>query len=132
MIDFIYNGKTYSTENLDKKLKRLKIKKEDIQIIREYNPIKQNIQDEYPDWYYCYFYNPITKYSHIVVSKDHVKPKNDILYNLIYNPETKTSCKEYTKEYIDNLILLDGKPIFPIVIDENTKLPKLEKTYDWK
>ena len=39
MIEFNYKGKIYNTENLNKKLKRLKITKDDITIIREYDNI---------------------------------------------------------------------------------------------
>ena len=131
MIEFIYNGNKYYTEKLDKKLKRLKITKDDIQIIREFNPIKEQETIEYPDWYYCYFYNPNNKISYITVSKDHKKPDKSELYKNIFNNETKTGIKEFTKEYIDNLILLDGKPKFPITLDKNN-LPILETIYEWK
>ena len=122
MIEFIYNGNTYYTEKLDKKLKRLNITKNDITIIREYNPIKEKeINNEYPDWFYCYFYNPINKISHIVISKDHKKPdKSILLKHNIFN-----------SEYINKLILLNGKPKFPITLDKNN-IPELELIYEWK
>lgn len=132
MIEFNYKGKIYNTENLDKKLKRLKITKDDITIIREYDNIKQETKDEYNDWYHCYFYNTKTNNFYITISKDKTKPDNSIFYKDIWNTITKTGIKEFTKEFIDNLILLDGKPIFPIIIDEKTKLPKLEYNYEWR
>ena len=103
-----------------------------IKTIREFEEQKQPETKEFEDWLYCYFYNPYTKFFHIVISKDHTKPnKYNVFKNSIWNENTKTGIKNFTKEYIDKLILLNGKPIFSIILDEN-KLPILEIIYDWK
>lgn len=132
MIEFKYKDKLYYTTNLAKKLKRLKITENDIEILREYDEQKQPEKIEYYDWLYCYFYNPELKIYHIVVSQDHSRPnKYDIFKNHIWNNETKTGVKYITKEYLDKLILLEGKPIYPIKLDENN-MPMLETEYVWK
>jgi hypothetical protein len=121
MIEFKYKDKLFYTTNLQKKLKRLKITENDIEILREFEEQKTKQQDEFEDWLYCYFYNSNNKNSHIIISKDHSKPNKTIL--LKYNI--------FTEEYINNLILLDGQPKFPIILDENN-LPILETIYNWK
>ena len=132
MIEFKYKDKLFYTTNLQKKLKRLKITENDITIIREFEEQKQPEIKEYENWLYCYFYNPYTNFFHIVISKDHIKPnKYNVFKNSLWNENTKTGIKNFTKEYIDKLILLNGKPIFPIILDEN-KLPILETIYKWK
>jgi hypothetical protein len=132
MIEFKYKDKLFYTTNLPKKLKRLKITENDIEILREYNEQKQPEKIEYEDCFYCYFYNSDNKIFHVIISKDHTKQnKYNVFKNSIWNENTKTGIKNFTNEYIDKLILLNGKPKFPITLDEN-KLPILEIIYDWK
>ncbi len=137
MIEFKYNDKTYWTTNLNKKLKRLKINQEDIEIINItddniINNKEKEEKEEYNDWLDCYFFDLNSKCSHIVISKDHKKPNKDILYKYIFNNKLRTGIKGFTKNYIDNLILLDGIPEFPINIDKETNLPILKIKYEWK
>ena len=40
--EFIYDNKTYFTSKLDKKLKKLHITKDDIEIVREFEEIENN------------------------------------------------------------------------------------------
>lgn len=132
MIEFKYKDKLYYTTNLPKKLKRLKITENDIEILREYEEQKQPEKPEYPNWYYCHFFDPDTKNCHIAISTDHKKPnKYEVFKDHIWNDETKLGIKYFTKEYLDKLILLDGKPKYPIILDENN-LPVLETKYEWK
>lgn len=43
---FIYNGKQYETPDLEKKLKRMKISKDDIQIIEDVEIIPEKVKEE--------------------------------------------------------------------------------------
>ena len=132
MIEFKYKDKLFYTTNLSKKLKRLKITENDIEILREFEEQKQPEKIEYEDWLYCSFYNPDNKIFHIIISKDHTKPnKYDVFKNSLWNENTKTGIKYFTKEYINKLILLNGKPKYPITLDKNN-LPILEEIYNWK
>ena len=120
MIEFLYNDKIYYATKLDKKLKRLKITENDITILREYDNVKPQENIEYPDWYYCHFFDPITKCCYVTVSKDKTKPDKSVIKNIIND------------DIIYNrIILLDGKPKYPITLDKNN-LPILEITYIWK
>ena len=119
MIEFSYKDKVFYATNLDKKLKRLKLTREDITILREYDEVKSKEKDEYPDWYYCHFYDPLTKYCYITVSKDQTKPDKSIIKDIVNDV------------IYDRLVLLDGKPKYPIILNEYN-LPVLEKTYIWK
>lgn len=126
MIEFEYKGKIYYTENLDKKLKRLKIKSRDeITIINENSSHGQKKQEE-PDA------NDIVNYPRIYIYNDadnqiimqpwwdpNVPVNMDNLCNIEYflwDPETKTGTdKRFTKEWCqEHLHILKGKPIFPL------------------
>ena len=54
---FIYNGKTITTPNLQKKLKRMKITLDDIEIIDNPKPKEEDNSLVYPlSWYHYYKY----------------------------------------------------------------------------
>lgn len=66
-ITFKYNNKIYSTPNLEKKLKRMKLSLEDIEIIE--TPVKKEIQEEDNEEkeQIFYFINEDTGYRHCSV-----------------------------------------------------------------
>ena len=71
MIEFEYNGKLFYATKLEKKLKKLKINREDITIIREYDETKKQ-DDNAPDdsVLTVYTYNPETYETYISVITD--------------------------------------------------------------
>lgn len=100
-VTFKYNGKIITTPNLEKKLKRMKLTMEDIEIVNL--PIKKEKDDEYEESdkemvivrstedfirRVCY----IPKGKHIPIS--------ELFRNHIWNPETKTGVKGMTKEML--------------------------------
>ena len=67
------------------------------------------------------------------ITEDEINSINytDIAEAIVADDRIKVPIKEVTKEYLDKLILLDGKPKYPIILDENN-LPVLEIKYEWK
>lgn len=57
MIKFKYNGKIFAPSNFEKKLQKLGITKDDVEIIEE---VKEEVQSETKLYY---FYNPINKHT---------------------------------------------------------------------
>lgn len=56
MVEFIYNGQKYTCADLDIKLKRMKISRDDVQILEKpKEPVEMNDTPKY------YFYNSKTK-----------------------------------------------------------------------
>lgn len=121
--EFEYKGKRFFTENLDKKLKRLKTTIDNITIINvtdtKLNQKKEEVI-EYVDNKWVAIWNKLnnTIIQHLV---DNLKIKPDIyklFENSFWNDETKTGIRDITIENIQNgnLILLDGYPKFPLEI----------------
>ena len=106
---FKYNGKIISTPNLEKKLKRMKISLDDIEIID--NPIKKekSPNNELED--YMKDVIKVTVRSNIddirrvcFIKKDKSRPTmRELFKNHIWNPTTKTGIKELTEEYLMTL-----------------------------
>ena len=133
MIEFEYNGKLFYATKLEKKLKKLKINREDIKIIREYEETKKQ-EDDKPDdsIITVYTFNPETLETYLAVITDKKKPTPEELFNnYLWDEETKTGINRFSKETLKNLIVLDGKPEYPIHLGEDN-LPVLEKTYKWE
>ena len=114
--EFIYDNKTYFTSKLDKKLKKLHITKDDIEIIREFEEIENNKakqaeknNQEIENNNLFYYLDPSTNYTYISISNDKTH-----FINAMWNEETKTGIKEWTIDFINRLILLDRKPTYPI------------------
>lgn len=132
MIEFEYNGKLFYATKLEKKLKKLKINREDITIIREYDETKKQ-DDNVPDdsVLTVYTYNPETYETYISVITDKKKPTPAELFNnWLWDEETKTGVNRFTEETLKKLIVLDGKPKYPLCLGDDL-LPVLEKNYDW-
>lgn len=135
MIEFEYKGKIYYTENLDKKLKRLKIKSQDeIKIITE-NSTHGQKKPEDPEG------DNIVYYPRVYIWND----KDNIIINKIWDPnipanidnlckqpywlwdfQTNTGTdKRFTLEWCkQHLHILKNTPKFPINIING--LPELE------
>lgn len=62
MIYFKYQNKVYETPNLEKKLKRMKLHLEDVELINEQPKVK-NSDDEDNGVKKYYFVNPLTNYT---------------------------------------------------------------------
>lgn len=104
---FKYNNKVYTTPNLEKKLKRMKLSIDDIEIID--NPIKKSPNNELED--YIKDKIKVTVRSNIddirrvcFIRKDESRPTIRRLFkNHIWNPITKTGIKEITEDYLMTL-----------------------------
>ena len=133
MIEFEYNGKLFYTTKLEKKLKKLKINREDIKIIREYEESKKQEDNTVDDSILTvYTYNPETLETYLSVITDKKKPTPEELFNnWLWDEETKTGINRFSEETLKKLIVLDGKPEYPIHLGDDF-LPVLEKIYDWE
>lgn len=133
MIEFLYNGKKCYTDNLPKKLKRMKITESDIQILREFTEEKKVEKIEIDDSLRkIVYWDPKTKNSYITFIKIDEKPKsvNEHFKSVIYNEETKCGLREVNEDFLNRVYLLDGIPKYPIVLGNDNK-PILEVKYDW-
>lgn len=114
MIEFLYNGKKCYTNNLPKKLKRMKITENDIEILREFDETEKKVKDETieGEWTYYVYQNSKGYYLWGINKPDITYIQNfgyDISdYKLIdtcngtlpkeyykWNPETGTGRKDY-------------------------------------
>lgn len=104
MIVFKYKNKTYETPNLKKKLKRMKLSLEDIEIIEKNNPIEKN--DDCVDIKEYKVYEDInTKHTYWFLIEKGTNPTiEEVFKDLLWNPETKTGVKEITLEYINKCL----------------------------
>lgn len=103
---FKYQGKIITTPNLEKKLKRMKISIDDIEIIEE-PPVQKKQEDE----------NELMKDKRMVIvrsniddirrvcyiSMDYRPTMRELFKNHIWNPKTKTGIREITEEYLMTL-----------------------------
>lgn len=105
---FKYQDKIITTPNLEKKLKRMKISINDIEILEEQEIPKQK-EDGLDEWM-------IDKVKVIVRSniddirrvcfinkKDSRPTMRELFKNHIWNPQTKTGIREITEEYLMTL-----------------------------
>ena len=103
---FKYQGKIITTPNLEKKLKRMKISIDDIEIIEE--QIVQNKQEDEDE---------LMKDKRMVIVRSNIDDIRRVCYipmdyrptmrelfkNHIWNPKTKTGIQEITEEYLMTL-----------------------------
>lgn len=96
-ITFKYNGKQYTTNNLEKKLNKLGITEKDIELlgnkvveIEETNKRQIIVRSTEDD---------IRRICYIDKNKS-LPTISELFKNQIWNPETKTGIKEITKEYL--------------------------------
>ena len=103
---FKYKGKIITTPNLEKKLKRMKISIDDIEIIEE-PQVQKKQEDE----------NELMKDKRMVIVRSNIDDIRRVCYipmdyrptmrelfkNHIWNPKTKTGIREITEEYLMTL-----------------------------
>ena len=135
MVVFEYNGKTFYADNFEKKLKRLKITKDNVKIISEdFEFIKKDkhLETEYDENLRVYVLDKSNNHTHIFPVNS-VNTKPDILKlfeNFIWNNETKTGIRNITIDYInENKILLNGIPKYPI--NRMGDMCELIHEYNW-
>ena len=100
---FKYNGKIISTPNLEKKLKRMKISINDIEIIDDIIPIKkveEGLDDLYKDKEKLIVRSTKDDIRRVVyVQKGTRPPFKKLFEKHKWNPETKTGIKDMTDGY---------------------------------
>lgn len=101
---FKYKEKVYTTPNLEKKLKRMKISIDDIEIIED-NPIikKEELEEESNLRQVIVRSNQDEIRRVCYIPKDRHPSIRELFKNHIWNPETKTGVKEITEEYLMTL-----------------------------
>jgi hypothetical protein len=102
---FKYQGKIITTPNLEKKLKRMKISIDDIEIID--TPIKKKEVDSGLEDYMLNKRQVIVRSTEdnirrvCYIDKDKgLPPISELFKDVMWNPETKTGIKELTREYL--------------------------------
>ena len=123
LITFKYNGEIYKSQNLEKRLKKLNITRDDIEIIPE--EIKESQQLTNPN--YIYYFNKKTHHTILVKVDDFTYPENNKLTPYIWNEKLKTGIKDFA---INDWVMLKGKPEYPIILGADN-LPVLEMEYNW-
>ena len=106
---FKYKGTIITTPNLEKKLKRMKLSIDDIEIID--NPIKKEkspnneLEDYMKDVIKVIVRSNIDDIRRVCfIKKDEPRPTmRELFKNHIWNPTTKTGIKEITEEYLMTL-----------------------------
>ena len=106
---FKYKGTIITTPNLEKKLKRMKLSIDDIEIID--NPIKKEkspsneLEDYMKDVIKVIVRSNIDDIRRVcLIKKDEPRPTmRELFKNHIWNPTTKTGIKEITEEYLMTL-----------------------------
>ena len=102
---FKYKGKIITTPNLEKKLKRMKISIDDIEIID--NPIKKKEVDSGLEDYMLNKQQVVVRSTQddirriVYVDKDKPLPTiSELFKNQMWNSNSKTGIKELTREYL--------------------------------
>ena len=105
---FKYKGTIITTPNLEKKLKRMKLSINDIEIID--NPIKKEkspsneLEDYMKDVTKVIVRSNIDDIRRVCyIPKDYRPTIRELFKNHIWNPTTKTGIKEITEEYLMTL-----------------------------
>ena len=103
-ITFKYKGKIITTPNLEKKLKRMKISMEDIEIIENTKIEKIEIEQEEEDKEQVIVRSTLDNIRRVCYVKKGNRPSIEELFkNNMWNPITKTGIKEYTPEFIKTM-----------------------------
>ena len=102
---FKYQGKIITTPNLEKKLKRMKISVDDIEIINA--PVKKEESNEGLEDYMLNKRKVIVRSTEddvrrvCFIDKDKGLPTmSELFKDVMWNPETKTGIKGMTREYL--------------------------------
>lgn len=104
-ITFKYNGKLISTPNLEKKLKRMKISLEDIEIVPNKIIVNEEIEDnKVLDRERVIIRSTSDNIRRICYIKKGTRPSIEMLFEkVMWNPTTKTGIKELTKEFLKTM-----------------------------
>lgn len=99
---FMYNGRIYNPVNVEKKLKKLGITINDIEIIPEDKKQDNELDDFYKDKEKVIVRSTEDDIRRICyINKDKSRPTmRELFKNHIWNPTTKTGIKEITEEYL--------------------------------
>lgn len=102
---FEYNGKIYNPSNLEKKLKKLGITINDINIIEETKSSNESkLEDYMADLETKIVRSTEDDIRRVVMFKKGTNPSFEFLFrNQIWNPETKTGIKGLTEEFIETM-----------------------------
>lgn len=100
MVTFKYKNQIISTPNLEKKLKRMKLTLNDIEIIPD--EIKEEPIEE--EWHrpLIQLKSSIDNAIYSIYSEEEKSPY-ELMKNMIWNPITKTGVRKITEDYIKSL-----------------------------
>lgn len=102
-ITFKYNGKIISTPNLEKKLKRMRISLNDIEIIEKEEKVEEK-KEEIDNYELVNLITPLDNIKHCVRVLKRTRPNiYELLKQHIWNPNTKTGIKYMTNDFIKTL-----------------------------
>ena len=106
MTTFKYNNQIISTPNLEKKLKRMKLSIQDIEILPEEDIKKEEIVD---NWQRPLVYLKSTLDNSVYTIYSETKPDNpiDLVKHLIWNIHTRTGVEGFTEEYAKTLVYVN-------------------------
>lgn len=109
MIKFKYQGKIIETPNLDKKLKRMKISLEDIEIIKDIDTTKQDSDEKTKKRKVVIRskLDDILRICYLDADSSIPEPK-ELLLHQKWNPETRTGIRGYTDEFLNSLYYEEG------------------------
>lgn len=109
MIKFKYQEKIIETPNLDKKLKRMKINLEDIEIIKDTITTKQDSEEKNKKRKVVIRskLDDILRICYLDADSSIPEPK-ELLLHQKWNPETKTGIRGYTDEFLNSLYYEEG------------------------
>lgn len=106
MTTFKYNNQIISTPNLEKKLKRMKLSIQDIEILPEEDIKKEEIVD---NWKRPLVHLKSTLDNSLYTIYSETKPDNpiELVKHLIWNMYTRTGVEGFTEEYAKTLVYVN-------------------------
>ena len=106
MTTFKYKDQIISTPNLEKKLKRMKLSLQDIEILPEEIPETKKEED---DWKRPLVYLKSTLDNSVYTIYSEEKPENpiELVRHLIWNMYTRTGVEGFTEEYAKTLVYVN-------------------------
>lgn len=108
MTTFKYNNQIITTPNLEKKLKRMKLTLEDIEIIPE-NTLDVKKEEKEDNWKRPLVYLKSTLDNSVYTIYSEEKPENpiDLIKHLIWDMHTRTGVEGFTEEYAKTLVYVN-------------------------
>ena len=99
---FIYNGRIYNPVNVEKKLKKMGITMEDIEILPDEKKKKSNegIEDYMLNKRQVIVRSTEDDIRRVCYIDESLPPISELFKNHIWNPETKTGIKGMTREFL--------------------------------